>query len=69
MESLKATIQIKRTLYNRILLRTLMILVNLNLLSGDDAVAYYMKEAAYKWRIGSKGKRFKVKGHSEMREI
>ena len=62
MESLKVTIQIKRTLYNRILLRTLMILVNLNLLSSDDAATYYMKEATFKWRIGDKGEWQYIKG-------
>lgn len=56
MENLKAYVTIKPTIYNKILFRTLMILVYLNLLSDDDAVAYYLNEAAFKWRIGSKGK-------------
>lgn len=65
--NLKIDIRIRMTIWSHILWWMLRVLVNLNLLSYEDAAAYFRKEAEFKCKIGKKGKWFIVKGHSEER--
>lgn len=58
-------IQIRPTFYTRVLIRSVMILHNLGLLNRIEVVAYIEKKAAYKVRVGNKGKWTYVKGYSE----
>lgn len=55
MGKLVVSLKVKPTIYAKILLKTLSILVYCNLLSGEDASEYYLSTARYKMKI-DKGK-------------
>lgn len=56
------------TIWSHILWWMLKVLVDLNLLSYEDAAAYFKKEVEFKCKIGKKGKWFIIKGHSKERK-